>query len=59
MRSIHQKLIGFSTEGKLSSYEKIASQISDNSCIVIGGFQKGHFSDSVENKITESIFCWK
>ena len=47
------KIFGFSTGGKLSSYEKIASQISDNSCIVIGGFQKGHFSESVENKITD------
>ena len=37
------KIIGFSTEGQLSSYEKIATQISDNSCIVLGGFQKGHF----------------
>ena len=47
------KIVGFSTEGELSSYEKIAAQISDNSCIVIGGFQKGHFSDSVQNKITD------
>ena len=47
------KTFGFSTGGKLSSYEKIASQISDNSCIVIGGFQKGHFSESVQNKITD------
>ena len=47
------KVIGFSTKGKSSSYEKIASEISDNSCIVIGGFQKGHFSDLVENKITD------
>jgi len=47
------EIIGFSTEGKLSSYEKIAAQISDNSCIVLGGFQKGHFSDSIQNKITD------
>ena len=47
------KIIGFSTEGQLSSYEKIAAQISDNSCIVLGGFQKGHFSDSIQNKITD------
>ena len=47
------KIVGFSTEGQLSSYEKIAAQISDNSCIVLGGFQKGHFSDSVQNKITD------
>ena len=45
-------VIGFSTEGELSSYKKIASEITDNSCIVLGGFQKGHFSDSVQNKIT-------
>ena len=47
------KIIGFSTEGQLSSYEKIATQILDNSCIVLGGFQKGHFSDSIQNKITD------
>jgi rRNA small subunit pseudouridine methyltransferase Nep1 len=45
-------VIGFSTEGELSSYQKIASEILDNSCIVLGGFQKGHFSDSVQNEIT-------
>jgi rRNA small subunit pseudouridine methyltransferase Nep1 len=47
------KIIGFSIEGESSSYEKIATQIPDNSCIVIGGFQKGHFSDSVQNTITD------
>jgi len=47
------KIIGFSTDGELNSFENIASQISDNSCIVIGGFQKGHFSDTIQNKITD------
>ena len=47
------KIIGFSTTGKESSYEKIARDIPDNACIVIGGFQKGHFSDSVQNTITD------
>jgi len=47
------KVIGFSTKGTLSSYEKIAEKISDNTCIVLGGFQKGHFSDSIQNKITD------
>lgn len=47
------KVIGFSTKGKPNSYEKIAAEISNNDCIVIGGFQKGHFSDYVENKITD------
>ena len=45
-------VIGFSTSGQSSSYQKIASDIPDNSCIVIGGFQKGHFSDSTQSKIT-------
>jgi len=44
------KVIGFSTEGKLNSYEKVAAEISDDTCIVIGGFQKGNFSDSIKNK---------
>jgi len=47
------KVIGLSTKGTLSSYEKIATEISDNTCIVLGGFQKGHFSDLIENKITD------
>ena len=43
-------VIGFSTKGTPSSYEKIAAKISDDTCIVIGGFQKGHFSDSIESR---------
>ena len=37
----------------ISTYEKIAKDIPDDVCIVIGGFQKGHFSNSIENKITD------
>ncbi|QLH05340.1 ribosome biogenesis protein [Nitrosopumilus oxyclinae] len=47
------KVLGFSTTGKTSTYEKIAKDIPDDACIVIGGFQKGHFSDLIENKITD------
>ena len=47
------KVIGFSTKGNRSSYEKIAGEVMDNTCIVIGGFQRGHFSNSIENKITD------
>ncbi len=46
------KVIGFSTKGTLNSYEKIAAEISDDTWIVIGGFQKGNFSNSIENKIS-------
>ena len=47
------KVLGFSTSGDNSTYEKIAKDIPDDACIVIGGFQKGHFSNSVANKITD------
>ena len=47
------KVFGFSTKGTKSTYEKIAKEITDDTCIVVGGFQKGHFSDSVETKITD------
>ena len=47
------KVIGFSTQGTKSTYEKIAKEIPDDACIVLGGFQKGHFSNSVENQITD------
>lgn len=47
------KVLGFSTKGHKSTYEKIAKEITDDTCIVIGGFQKGHFSDFIETKITD------
>ena len=47
------KVFGFSTKGTKSTYEKIAKEITDDACIVVGGFQKGHFSDSVQSKITD------
>lgn len=46
-------VIGLSSKGKPSSFEKLALDVSDDSCFVIGGFQKGHFSDSVQNKIDQ------
>ena len=42
------KVIGFSTNGKLSSFQKIGGELKRNSCLVIGGFQKGHFSESIK-----------
>jgi rRNA small subunit pseudouridine methyltransferase Nep1 len=46
------KIVGFSTKGKRRTFEQIGSDIIiDNTCIVIGGFQKGHFSESTKSKI--------
>lgn len=47
------KIIGLSTTGKQSTFEKIGSNLDDNSCIVIGGFQKGHFSESIQSRFTD------
>ena len=46
-----KRVIGLSTQGVLSSCEDVAKKLTDDSCIVIGGFPKGHFSDTVRNKI--------
>lgn len=47
------KVIGFSTKGSKNTFEKIATEIADNTCIVLGGFQKGHFSASIQNRFTD------
>jgi rRNA small subunit pseudouridine methyltransferase Nep1 len=47
------RIIGLSTTGKSSTFEKISASLSNDSCIVIGGFQKGHFSEPIKNKFTE------
>lgn len=49
------KVIGFSKEGQKNSLQKIATDLPQNSCIVIGGFQKGHFSNEVQNQM-DKIF---
>lgn len=50
-----KKVIGFSTKGQISSYDKIADGIGIDSCIVVGGFSKGHFSDKILKKIDELV----
>ena len=47
------KVIGLSTNGKSNSFENLGKSFPDNCCIVIGGFQKGHFSESTKSKFTE------
>ncbi len=45
------KVIGLSTEGQLSTYSDVAKLCTDNSCLVVGGFPKGHFADSTKKRI--------
>ena len=49
------KIIGLSTDGNPSTYADVVSHLDDDVCLVVGGFQKGHFSDSIKNKIDESF----
>ncbi len=49
------QIIGFTTQGKKTTFEKLIRQIKENSCILIGGFQKGHFNKETE-KIMEKSF---
>ena len=50
-----KQIIGLSTKGTLNSYEKLAYSIDNDSCIVVGGFPKGHFSDIILKKIKSLV----
>ena len=49
------KVIGLSSKGKKDSFEITASKLPKDCCLVIGGFQKGQFSDIVQNRINQLI----
>jgi len=50
-----KKVIGFSTKGQTRSYDKIAQDVGEDSCIVVGGFSKGHFSDKTLKRINDFV----
>jgi rRNA small subunit pseudouridine methyltransferase Nep1 len=50
-----EQVIGLSTEGMSCTCENVAKKLDDKSCVVIGGFQKGHFSNSTKKRITKLI----
>ena len=50
-----KKVIGLSTKGQMGSYDKIAQDIGKDSCIVVGGFAKGHFSDKTLKRINNLV----
>ncbi len=49
------KVVGFSTKGKKNSFENTISEMPEDCCLVIGGYQKGHFSDMVQRRIDQLI----
>ena len=49
------EVIALTTEGQKTTFEKLVHQTKENSCILIGGFQKGHFNEE-NQKIIERAF---
>jgi len=45
-----KRVIGLSTQGVSSSCEDVAKKLTDDSCLVIGGFPKGHFSNEIKKR---------
>jgi len=50
-----KNVVGLSRAGKPSSFHNVAKSLTSNSCLVIGGFQKTHFSDSTVSKIDHLV----
>ena len=50
-----KKVIGLSTKGQTKSYDKIAQDVGKDSCIVVGGFSKGHFSNETLKRINNLV----
>jgi rRNA small subunit pseudouridine methyltransferase Nep1 len=49
------KVVGLSSKGEKHSFENIISEIPENCCLVIGGFQKGQFSDIVKSRVDQLV----
>jgi len=49
------KVVGLSSKGEKHSFENIISEIPENCCLVVGGFQKGQFSDIVKSRVDQLI----
>ena len=49
------KIIGLTTQGKKSTFDVLVKQMPRNSCIMIGGFQKGHFCNEIQKLLQESF----
>ena len=50
-----KNVVGLSSVGKPSSFCDVAKALTENSCVIIGGFQKCHFSDSTVSTIDQLV----
>jgi len=49
------KVIGLSSKGKKLTFENTVLEMPEDCCLVVGGFQKGHFSDAIHSRIDQLI----
>ena len=49
-----KEIISLSTDGEKNTYQNIATKLNENSCLVLGAFPKGHFSDEIKSEINYS-----
>lgn len=46
-----KQVIGLSSEGQKNSYEGVARMCKDETCLVVGGFPKGDFSEPIKSRM--------
>ena len=52
----YDQIIGLTTDApQKTTFEKFSKLITENTCIIIGGFQKGHFSSNTTNILTKKF----
>jgi rRNA small subunit pseudouridine methyltransferase Nep1 len=50
-----KRIIGLSAQGIPSTCEKVAEKLTADSCMVIGGFPKGHFSNEIKKRFEYTV----
>lgn len=50
-----EQTIALSSKGIKSSYQKLAEEIKNNTCLVVGGFSKGQFSDKNKEYFDKTV----
>lgn len=50
-----KQIIGLSSKGKPSSYQQVSEEVDKDTCIVVGGFAKGQFSDDIKKHFDKMV----
>jgi rRNA small subunit pseudouridine methyltransferase Nep1 len=54
-----KQTIALSSKGIKSSYQKVAEEMDDDTCLVVGGFSKGQFSDKNKDYFNKKVLVDK